>query len=866
MKKEKSEKSAKIWPAVWSRVKGLIFPIALCAVIVGAVFFVANTKTVEEEEERIEIRGYEGSEELIVKDNGKLKLTMDPVTTQFTVEVKSTGKVWRSNPENVEADGVALAEEKAKLNSTLLLKYSEKTGLMSQYSNYDLSVANKLYTIEEGDDYIRVDYSLGKVQKEFFIPPVCLEADFNAYMEAMDSESKNLTKRYYKKLDINKLSKADTADKENLLASYPIMETEVIYILRPGTNPALQAKMEGYFAEIGYSEEQYAKDKELNKAESSSDKPVFNVNMTYRLDGEDLVVEVAMKDLESRDKYPIYSLNILPYFGAGSDADEGYMLVPEGGGAIINYNNGKTAQNPYYANVYGWDYALRRDSVVHNTRVYYNAFGMVKNDSAYLCILEDGSSYASIQADVAGRLNSYNYVNAEYSIRQREQYNVSDLANSAIYVYLPEVPDEKISQRYRFVDTTQYAELAKVYQNYLVDKYEGYMLENDDATVPVGIEIVGAVDKVRQILGLPVSRPLELTTFEEAEEILKTLSDEGVTNMSVKISGWCNNGINQRILNKAKPISALGGKKKLQSLVDTAKDLGIDIYLDGVTQYAYDSTILNGFNSFIHAARFISKERAELYQYSAITYSAREGADSFYLLHADKAMEMAENLEAAADTYGAGISFREIGMDLSADYYKKNLTTRQTALNQQVDFLKELVDADKNVMINMGNSYAVPYSDMVTNMDLQGSEYTILDSFVPFYQMALHGYVNYTGRPLNLTGYTEDELLRSAEYGAGLNFTFMKESTFVLQKTLYTEYYGADFDAWHERMIEIYTRYNEEMGHLFNQKMTNHEILMTDVACTTYEDGTKVYVNYSYTDATAPDGTTVPARDYKVVR
>lgn len=866
MKKEKSEKSAKIRAAVWSRVKGLILPGILCAAIAVVVFFVANTKTVEEEEEIIRIHGYEGSEDLIVKDNGKLKLTMDPVTTQFTVEVKSTGKVWRSNPENADSDSVALPEEKGNLKSTLILNYSEKTGLLSQYNNYNLSVENGLYTIEEGEDYIRVDYSIGKVEKEYIIPPVCLEADFQAYMEAMGQENANLAKRYYKKLDINKLSKSDEKEKDTLLASYPIMETEVIYILRPGTNPALKGKMEGFFEEIGYTTEQYKKDKEMDFAETTSDKPVFNLNLTYRLDGEDLVVEMAMKDLESREKYPIYTVTVLPYFGAGSTSDEGYMLVPEGGGAIINYNNGKVAQNPYYANMYGWDYAIRRDSVVHNTRAYYNAFGMAQDGNSFLCILEDGDSYASVQADISGRVNEYNFVNAVYSIRQREQYNVSDLANSAIYVYLPEVPDETITQRYHFIDSDRYTDMAKEYQSYLLNKYDGYFAQNDDDSTPVAIEIVGAVDKVRQILGVPVSRPLELTTFAEAEEMIKTLNSEGLTNLSVKLSGWCNNGINQRILNKAKPISALGGKKKLQSLVNTAKDLGVDIYLDGVTQYAYDSTILNGFNSFTDAARFISKERAELYQYSAITYSEREGADSYYLLHADKTMEMAENLEKTADKYGAGVSFREMGMDLSADYYRKKTTTRQTALKQQAEYLKGMSDADKNVMINMGNVYAVPYIDMVTNMDLQGSEYTIIDSFVPFYQMALHGYVNYTGTALNITGYTEDELLRSAEYGAGLYFTLMNETSFVLQKTLYTEYYGAEYDAWHDRLLEIYTRYNNEMGHVFNQKMTDHEIMMTDVSCTTYEDGTKVYVNYSYTDVTTPDGVSVPARDYKVVR
>ena len=169
-------------------------------------------------------------------------------------------------------------------------------------------------------------------------------------------------------------------------------------------------------------------------------------------------------------------------------------------------------------------------------------------------------------------------------------------------------------------------------------------------------------------------------------------------------------------------------------------------------------------------------------------------------------------------------------------------------------------------MMNMGNDYVAAYSEIITNMDLGSSEYTIIDYQVPFYQMALHGYVNYTGEALNLAQDFTDELLKSAEYGAGLMFTFMKENAFTLQNTLYYEYFGADYDAWYDRMLETYTRYNEELGHVFSQRMTAHEYEQANLACTMYEDGTRVYVNYSYSDMTAKDGTLVPARDYAVVR
>ena len=93
----------------------------------------------------------------------------------------------------------------------------------------------------------------------------------------------------------------------------------------------------------------------------------------------------------------------------------------------------------------------------------------------------------------------------------------------------------------------------------------------------------------------------------------------------------------------------------------------------------------------------------------------------------------------------------------------------------------------------------------------------------------------------------------------------MKESSFATQKTLYTEYYGANYDSWRDQALAIYARYNSELGHTFSQEMTGYQNLTETLSVTEYADGTRVYVNFGYEDAAA-EGITVPARDYQVVR
>ncbi|MCR5032796.1 MAG: hypothetical protein K6A92_08035 [Lachnospiraceae bacterium] len=862
-KKVLTERQIERRKAITDTLKSMIFPVILFAIIAAAIFFVINYQNANVDETVIQPRAYAGDDKPVVLDNAYLTLTMDPMTTQFELLVKETGKVWRSNPVGADDDPLALPEEKDKLQSPLVMSFNTETGLETTYSAYQYSVKNGIYEITTDEDSIRVDYSLGNVEKEFVIPPVCTAENYRKWCDQMTKEGINVVQQYYKKYDINKLKKKD--NKEELLANYPILETEPIYVLRDTTKDNVKKTLQKYFEEAGYTYEDYMADKELDMSEKSSDKPIFNVSVIYRLDGADLVTEVPMQSLEFKEDYPIYTLSVLPYFGAGGTEDKGFMVVPEGGGAVINFNNGKVSQNSYYANIYGWDMCISRKAVVHNTRACYEAFGISDLENSYVCILEDGKSYAAVRADISGKNNSYNFTNAVYSICQREQYDVGDIANSDIYKYNTVLPDESLVQRYRFVASGDYVDMAKNYADYLHDRYGSYLALNDDTSVPVSIEVVGAVDKVKQIMGVPVRRPLPLTTYKEAEELIRELHEDGMTNLSVKYTGWCNGGVSQQLLKKAKTISSLGSKKDLQHLADTADELGIHLYLNGVTQYEYDSNIFDGFFSYRDAAKLISKERAKLYQYSAITYAQREGTDPFYLLHTDLAQKMSDNLVSAANKYGAGVSFEDDGKDLSADYYRKKLYTREDVLKLQEQRFKDMSDAGVDMMINMGNDYAVPYANMVTNMDMRGNDYTILDECIPFYQLAVHGYIEYTGFPINVCGNDIQQLLYSAEYGAGLQFTLMKETPFALQKTLYTEYYGADYEAWGDRMLAMYQRYNQELGHVFNQEMTGHKNYSDTLSCTMYADGTKVYVNYDYEDATA-DGILIPARDYLVLR
>ena len=218
-----------------------------------------------------------------------------------------------------------------------------------------------------------------------------------------------------------------------------------------------------------------------------------------------------------------------------------------------------------------------------------------------------------------------------------------------------------------------------------------------------------------------------------------------------------------------------------------------------------------------------------------------------------------------AEKYGAGVSYEEIGNLLSGDYNVKRPTIREEVMNMQTEKLAEIKAAGMPIAVTSGNEYVLPYATLITDLNLVGKEYLIFDATVPFYQMAIHGLVDYTGSAVNLAGDPMVTILKCAETGAGLAFTFYDEGADVLQGTEYMDFFGANYEGWKEKARTFYLRYREEMVGLNNLYIVDHQVLSEGVTATVYEDNTIVYVNQTLTDY--EDGSVfVPARDYVVER
>ena len=806
---------------------------------------------------------YEGKAKSLVMENDRLLFEMDPATTQFTVTDKQSGKVWYSNPQGRDADTVARGVNKEALSSTLNVTYTTSGGEV-ELNNFTYSIQNQNFEVVQGEDgSIRVNYSIGKIEKKYIVPIAITKERYDEITGKMSKKNKKQVSGNYSLYEPDKLDKKD--NKEEIIARYPSVVDQALYILKSDTSSTNKGKLEAIFADVGYNEEEYAIDMELVAEAKSNNGPVFNASVVYRLDQEELVVEVPYDSLRCEGDYPMSFVSVLPYFGAGDATQEGYMLLPEGGGALINYNNGKLSQSAYYANLYGWDYATERKEVVSETRNAFPVFGMGQPDGSFICVIDGASSYAAINADIAGRFNNYNFIYAKYNVIHYDKFNVSNRTASLLYMYEQAIPDDTAVQRYLFTDSDSYVDLANLYGKYLRRNPE-LRTETASEDVPVNVELVGAIDKKVPKLGLPVKSVVALTTFDQAAEMIDELQQSGIKDLNVRMTGWANGGVRQKVLTGIHTLNELGGDSGMKKLIANAKEKKVNLFFDGISCFAYDSGLFDGFLPFSNAARFTTREQVILYNYDIVTYQQSDWQDAYYLVRPEYAQKCADNLiNGLSDRGAAGVAFRDIGNLLSADYYARNTVTREQVKAMNVDTLRDAVAKGLKISIKEGNDYAIPYADMITDMNLTGNTYAIIDRRIPFYQIALHGMKDYTGESINLAGDYQTALLECAEYGAGLNFTFMHEDTPVLRDSMYSCYRAASYDRWKDILLPVILRYQTEMAGLNRQTIVDHDQLTEEISVTTYADGTKVYVNYGNREY-KKGGIEIPARDYMVER
>ena len=564
-------------------------------------------------------------------------------------------------------------------------------------------------------------------------------------------------------------------------------------------------------------------------------------------------------DTDPEKKQTVMNVALLPFMGAAGSDDEGYLIIPDGSGVLIHFNNGRTGAAIYQQDVFGRDDALTiRKAATSTYDVNMPLFGIVRNGRALMAVVENGAYQAQLNAMVNGQLTGYSnaYFAAQYI--HMEANTIMPGSEHSTDVMLPtntfrDMGNFTVRYYPLAAENATYADVAAAYRAQLGLK------ETDVDAATQQLDMIASIPSIDTFLGVPYESVRVLTSYEQAAEILRNFAAEGVKDLTLRYAGWSKQSVRGKMVTDLDLDKRLGGQKAFDVLRQAVKDTGaemtlavdlVDIYEDG-----------NGYWSLFAATDSVNSTSKQLTEFLQSTgYQDPEGKP-WYLLSPDKvpetARKLAENFSGQVD----GVSLNALGNMVYSSFGKTGIS-RTSAGAYWAEALQTLSGSLETLSAKTAASYAFPYIAQVDAAPCASSRFEVTDTEIPFYQLVTHGAMTLYTEPINEEGNVRKALLRAIEYGMYPSWRVIAGDTALLSGTDYASWHAASLDAWREE-IKNTAAWMAPLGGYAGMQMTGHERVTGTLSVTTYANGDMVLVNYGREDAEHL-GVTVPAQGYAI--
>jgi len=659
-----------------------------------------------------------------------------------------------------------------------------------------------------------------------------------------------------------------------------------------------------------------AEDNALFGLTSATSLPVFNVGIQLALTEDGLqatIMSDSLVDAQNIDSFDLAmastgkelseynnscildNIEVLPYMtytnnviteevaGVETEVDqEGMIIVPDGSGAIIEFNNGKEAMGAsgVNQNYYGKNLVFTSEAMQEETEdLTLGMYGFLCTDpdpKGILAVLEKGGNSVYLRANTT---SIYSAAFFQAYLRTRQSVSITKQATFTKWATNMAQNDFEFTYIILKEDELNYSSVAKRYATYLISRDNIEMKDDTDETV-VNIDFLGAFEKYQIVFGIKSKVADSLTTFEQAGNIITELSTgvdvDGtsmkVNNFNVSYLDWTSEEMEYQYGGSINVSSKLGGISDLADLTAQLRDMSIDFYPETyiTTTKGYDKH----YGNLKYTARDVSNNTASAYQFNVAIQrqdKSLSGTDYISALYYNdiaenvdkKTQKIATKIGASSDNFGYYLV--DLG-NLSVQNYTSNKEIYgQDAIEYQLQALDTLSSSAK-IEISCPYDYAFKYVDFATNVPMTSTILGIYDEAVPFYQLVVSGMFDYTGDKVNGTSNKGADwyYIKSLETGSNLNYIISATDPVELLDTDYTNYYQAYYSNWKKNIVEMATKIDETGIHA--GELTKHEVIAKDISKVTYTlssgETIKLYINTTSTDYVLDATHTIPAYSY----
>ncbi len=832
-----------------------IFSLALCFAVSCTLLSVAATGT--DDEKAVETTPSAESVSLLSIENERFTFEIEENTGRFWVHDKKNGTTYSSNPAD---DGSGFNKE--TLYSLMTVEYFTSASERITLNSYDHSAVYGNMSVEKKDGKIYAEYIFGKfVVDKTMIPTAFTEEEFKKLL-SQDIDTELFEKRY-------KLTEADDDKDGELKEKYPLLEKQPLYILHQYTPDYDVETIYRNLKGIGFTHDMLLEHNKKHEIEVEySDNTQITVPLVYSLNEDGFSATIDCERLDVMGNATLTMIRPLPFYEAGFQNEDGYMLLPDGSGALINFDNDRLSLNGVTVPIYGADDAISvAQKWTYDQRATMPIFGISKAERGTLAIIEEGDALATLAADIGGRTSPVCSVSAGFTVRAYERITLDSVSSKTSYnIYSDKSYDGLISIKYVLLDKgrCEYDDMASAYREYLLEN--GTLTVNCNGEYPLSVELLGAIGKRESFLGIEYTKTYPLTTFSDAVTLINSLKGTAIDDITLKYNGWFNGGLVQQYADKINVVKKLGGEKGLKTLNRTLDNLGITCYYDAKLQTINQNLINSKVNIFSKGAKFVYKDIATLSLYDLSTaypldekmFGTTPEEPKKYILSPKYLSGLLGSLKLKSEKLGnMNLGYSDIGSMLYSDFSSKSGTVRQESLEK----IEAMLSEDSGFSVTGGDIYTLKNADCIFGLATQSSKKLLYDREVPFTQLVLHGIIPYTSEAINLSGDPETAILKAVETGSLLHYTFAYRNADELKNSDFNYYFSVSFDSWKQSISENYHKIAISQKELACFKITEHEYLTDKVTKTVYDDGTVVIVNYD-TVPFAFGNATVPARDF----
>lgn len=818
-------------------------PICLSLVLSLTSAFVSQSVTAEAETKK--------SFDIVKKtkeyqfENSYLSLEINPEDASVTVTDKNTNLSWRTNP-SVSGKEISDAQKQGLL-SQISLSYTDDKNNSFAMNSYRDSIQKGQFTITSVDSGVRVDYVLGDAEGALVYPMVMDKKVFDKYTEKMSQTDKAYVLSYYNYFDYDKIT--NERERKDLLKKYPSFRNRPIYVCR-SIAARIQKKLSDIFKSVGMTAESLNKAyKEIGLDLEVKQLPRFKLSLLYILENDQLVVSCPASMLEyDASAYRLIDVTLLKQFGAQEVGTAGYILVPDGSGALLDTSTDNA--NTYNQPVYGRDYAKAEETFEGYTQtVSLPVYGIQRNGQAFLAAIESGAACANLSAGCNSN-NGYYYATCSFSLTPYEYYRMEDRTREGLTSYL--IPDESdipdMTLRYFLLsgEKANYSGMAAAYRRYLFGDTKRTLEEQ-----PLYIRSIGAVSASLSDYGLPFTVTRALTKYDDVVNIAKDLQESGISNIQYIFDGWANGGMLSTVSNRINAVGVLGGKKGLSNMLSWFAEEAASVYPVMDVASVGKNRLFDGFSPGKDAARALNNTFAKKYRYNVATLTPDEKTYE-YAISPHKYLSYANGFLKDYSSYsGKGIYIADLAEQLNSNLYKKkNQIVRHETEEYVVKLLSELKSQGYTLTASGGNAYVLPYVSRLVDVALTDSNFNSTLDYVPFVAMVLHGKVSFSGVAMNLAENVQLHFLRSMESGAALQYFVNAASVDRLRNTGYESLFSSDYSMTKEEILESYKRSGEYLNNVSNLSISYHTICDNGLRVTVYENGVVCVINPTETQQT----------------